>query len=97
MFTKCRNAFLALMTFLIIIGVALAHAKVAEELTVPKKQLSTYIRTKNSAKDDRPSSVSLGVLGVTTIVLVFGSLMLGDIVKVFLYVKVKLFQMVKTF
>ncbi|XP_052104645.1 uncharacterized protein LOC127737776 [Mytilus californianus] len=45
--------------------------QIQKEIAVDKKAISSYIRRKSSATDNRPTSVTVGILAVTIIVLVF--------------------------
>ena len=49
-----------------------------KQLAVNTTELSSYIRAKTSAKDDRPSAVSIGAVGVALLITVFGSIILID-------------------
>jgi hypothetical protein len=50
-----------------------------KELKVDKKDLSSNVRNKISARDDRPSAQSLGALGIVIITLVFAALIACDV------------------
>ena len=52
-----------------------AHVK---ELTVDKKKLSSALRKKISAKDDRPSSTAFGGLGIILLIVAAGVLIFFD-------------------
>ncbi|XP_063442752.1 uncharacterized protein LOC134723047 [Mytilus trossulus] len=54
-------------------------ANISKELSVNVDTLSSTIRSKTSAKDDRPSSASIGYIGVILLVIVFGGLMILDL------------------
>ncbi|CAC5386926.1 unnamed protein product [Mytilus coruscus] len=45
--------------------------QIQKEIAVDKKAISSYIRRKSSATDNRPTSVTVGILAVIIIVLVF--------------------------
>ncbi|KAJ8319305.1 hypothetical protein KUTeg_004396 [Tegillarca granosa] len=62
--------------------------KLRKELSVDVKTLSSTIRKKVSAKDERPSSQLFGVFGVVFIVVVFGSIIIVDIPNLFKTIKV---------
>ena len=51
---------------------------IQKALAVNTTELSSYIRAKTSATDDRPSAVSIGFVGVALLVTVFGSIILID-------------------
>ncbi|CAC5384967.1 unnamed protein product [Mytilus coruscus] len=51
-------------------------------LTVDKKMLSSYVRKHNSAKDKRPSSENIGIVGVIFISIVVGLVIFIDIVAI---------------
>ncbi|KAK6174777.1 hypothetical protein SNE40_017990 [Patella caerulea] len=55
-------------------------AEIEKNLTVAKNKLSGTIRKKTSAKDERPSAVFAGYVGIVLILLSLGSLMLADMV-----------------
>ncbi|KAJ8298628.1 hypothetical protein KUTeg_022688 [Tegillarca granosa] len=50
-----------------------------ENLTVSKKSLSSYIRAKTSAKDDRPSAQRIGSFGIVMLLASIFTIMLMDI------------------
>ncbi|CAC5419113.1 unnamed protein product [Mytilus coruscus] len=54
-------------------------ANISKELSVNVETLSSTIRSKTSAKDDRPSSAGIGYVGVILLVTVFGGLMILDL------------------
>ncbi|KAL8573377.1 hypothetical protein ACOMHN_032392 [Nucella lapillus] len=66
--------------------------EVKKELIVPTETLSATIRKKESAPDERPSSTSIGYLGVTMMVLVFGGLVLMDLTSLLTHVKIAAFN-----
>lgn len=53
--------------------------EIKKELTVEKGNLSSSIRKKISAKDNRPSSTGIGSVGIVFFVIVFGGLILSDV------------------
>jgi hypothetical protein len=53
-------------------------AETRHKLAVNKTKLSSTIRKKTSAKDERPSAIGSGGVGIAIFVLVFGSLLLLD-------------------
>ncbi|XP_076467572.1 uncharacterized protein LOC143298577 [Babylonia areolata] len=61
--------------------------EVQKELIVPTATLSATIRKKESAPDERPSSTSIGFLGISLIVIVFGSLVLLDLTSLLAHIK----------
>lgn len=52
--------------------------KIKDELTVAKTTLSIYKRKKTSASDARSSSYTIGLVGISFIVSVFGLLFVAD-------------------
>ncbi|KAJ8318046.1 hypothetical protein KUTeg_003137 [Tegillarca granosa] len=62
--------------------------KLRKELSVDVKTLSSTIRKRVSAKDERPSSQLFGVFGVVFIVVVFGTIIIVDIPNLFKTIKV---------
>lgn len=54
-------------------------SKLREELTIPKKDLSSTIRKKTSAPDYRVSATSIGLVGVGIMCVVFGTIIVMDI------------------
>ena len=58
-----------------------------DSLRVSKTELSSYVRQKTSAKDDRPSAQSLGYLGAATIAGILGFVVLMDLNRVFAFLK----------
>ncbi|VDH96438.1 Hypothetical predicted protein [Mytilus galloprovincialis] len=55
-------------------------AKIQMEISVDRKETTAYKNTKVSAKDDRVSSKSIGIVGILVVVLPFLVLFLLDIV-----------------
>ena len=49
-----------------------AKEAIRKELTEDKKTLSSYVRTKESSKDERPSSKFVGYVGIVLFAVVFG-------------------------
>ena len=56
-------------------------AELKKELTLNRRELSSSIRKKTSAKDDRPSAKTLGSLGVISLSLVIGFIIFLDITR----------------
>ena len=54
--------------------------EIKTNLQVEKTALSSAVRSKTSAPDDRPSAAGVGYLGTAILVLVFGGIFLIDIV-----------------
>lgn len=54
-------------------------AQIEKELKVDTKNLSSSINKRISVKDSRPSSVSIGVVGIVFLALIFGIVVLIDI------------------
>ncbi|KAJ8297574.1 hypothetical protein KUTeg_024105, partial [Tegillarca granosa] len=50
--------------------------------------LSSSIRKKTSAKDDRPSSTGIGSVGIVFFVIVFGGLILSDVTALYQHLKI---------
>ena len=48
-------------------------------LTVNRKQLSSYLNTKISAKDSRPSAQTIGSFGAIVLCVVFGGILILDL------------------
>ncbi|VDI16946.1 Hypothetical predicted protein [Mytilus galloprovincialis] len=65
-------------------------ANISKELSVNVETLSSTIRSKTSAKDDRPSSASIGYVGVILLVIVFGGLMILDLPVFWIDLKLRL-------
>ncbi|CAG2201213.1 unnamed protein product [Mytilus edulis] len=65
-------------------------ANISKELSVNVETLSSTIRSKTSAKDDRPSSASIGYVGVILLVIVFGGLMVLDLPVFWIDLKLRL-------
>ena len=51
---------------------------IQQHLAVNTTTLSSYIRAKTSAQDNRPSAVSIGALGAGLLIAVFGLVLLID-------------------
>ena len=51
-----------------------------KELKVDVEKLSSTIRSKTCAEDPRPSAKNIGILGIITLSITFGSLVLMDII-----------------
>ncbi|XP_063442750.1 uncharacterized protein LOC134723046 [Mytilus trossulus] len=68
-------------------------ANISKELSVNKETLSSTIRSKTSAKDDRPSSASIGYIGVILLVTVFGGLIILDIPGFVTIVKLRFYDL----
>ena len=60
---------------------------VRRELLIDKKHLSSTVRKLTSAHDDRPSSTTVGSVGVIIISLVVLSIVMADISKLFIFIK----------
>ena len=56
-----------------------AKEAIRKELTEDKKTLSSYVRTKTSSKDERPSSKFVGYSGIVLFVIVFGFIVAMDV------------------
>lgn len=54
-------------------------SKLRAELTIPKKDLSSTIRKKTSATDNRVSSTGIGMVGVVMMCVVFGGIIILDL------------------
>ncbi|KAK6178468.1 hypothetical protein SNE40_013255 [Patella caerulea] len=65
-------------------------AEIKQNLTVNTVKLSSTIRKKTSAPDNRPSAVSVGYMGIVTLSVVFGFFVLQDLITALLYVLGKL-------
>lgn len=51
---------------------------VSKELQVNKETLSSTIRSKTSAKDDRPSAAGIGYVGAVILSVIFGGILVLD-------------------
>nr|KAG5699134.1 hypothetical protein BaRGS_014433 [Batillaria attramentaria] len=56
--------------------------KTQEDLLLDTSNLSATIRRKTSAKDSRPAAQATGAIGIVMLVVVFGSIILPDLVSV---------------
>lgn len=54
-------------------------SSVAAYISIPKKNLSSTLRRKTSAQDDRPSAQGIGYIGIAFLCAVFGGLILMDL------------------
>lgn len=54
-------------------------SKLRAELTIPKKDLSSTIRKKTSASDNRVSATGIGMVGVVMMCVVFGGIIILDL------------------
>ncbi|KAJ8297573.1 hypothetical protein KUTeg_024104 [Tegillarca granosa] len=54
-----------------------------KDLDIPKKNLSSSIRKRTSAKDDRPASTGIGYLGITILAVVFGCIIMSDLANLY--------------
>ncbi|VDI16947.1 Hypothetical predicted protein [Mytilus galloprovincialis] len=68
-------------------------ANISKELSVNVETLSSTIRSKTSAKDDRPSSASIGYIGVILLVTVFGGLIILDLPGFVTVVKLRFYDL----
>ncbi|XP_060598566.1 uncharacterized protein LOC132752265 [Ruditapes philippinarum] len=62
--------------------------EIQEKLKVSKAELSSTIRKKSSAPDDRPSATAVGYVGLASIIFTLGAMALLDITTVFRDVRV---------
>ena len=69
---------------------------ISKKLEVKTANLTTAVRTKTSATDDRGSSASFGVIALTLLGLELLLITLGDIIVVGLYIKRKLANLCPT-
>ena len=58
-----------------------AAAAISKELTVPTNNISSTIRKKTSAQDDRPSSTALGFVGAALCILPLVLVVVADVMK----------------
>lgn len=61
-------------------------AQLENDLKVNTKNLSSSINKLISVKDNRPSSISIGVLGILFLTVIFGGIVLLDIVSLPQYI-----------
>ena len=54
-----------------------------KELSVPKKTLSSFIRSKTSASDERPQAMYVGTVGIAILCIVVGLIVLPDVFSTF--------------
>eukprot|EP00106_Octopus_bimaculoides_P004715 XP_014772157.1 PREDICTED: uncharacterized protein LOC106870548 [Octopus bimaculoides] len=59
--------------------------ELTKELSIPKKNMSSYIRKKTSAPDHRISAQAAGYIGVVFIILPFLLIIAGDLAKLVIY------------
>ena len=50
-----------------------------KELSVPKKTLSSFIRSKTSASDERPQAMYVGTVGIAILCIFVGLIVLPDV------------------
>ncbi|GAB1606045.1 hypothetical protein Ahia01_000886900 [Argonauta hians] len=60
-------------------------AELKNELSIPKKDTTSYIRKKISAPDHRISAQAAGYIGVVFIILPFAIIIAGDLIKLWVY------------
>ncbi|XP_052061886.1 uncharacterized protein LOC127701951 [Mytilus californianus] len=68
-------------------------ANISKELSVNVETLSSTIRSKTSAKDDRPSSTGIGYVGVILLVTVFGGIIILDLPVFWTVVKLRFYDL----
>ncbi|KAK6174431.1 hypothetical protein SNE40_017708 [Patella caerulea] len=66
--------------------IAEVKAEIKKNLTVATEQLTSTIRKKTSATDERPSAVYTGYIGIVLIILSLGSLILSDLISLITFV-----------
>ncbi|XP_062602972.1 uncharacterized protein LOC134264727 [Saccostrea cucullata] len=62
-----------------------AVQNISKALYVDKKTTNSYIRTKTSAQDNRPSSVRMGYVGIVCVVVPFVLILLSDLKSIYVH------------
>lgn len=61
-------------------------------LQIDKKETSSYVRKRTCATDSRPSAKNIGYIGILILVVVFGSIVLSDLISLVRFMQGNLFK-----
>ncbi|XP_052075031.1 uncharacterized protein LOC127712562 [Mytilus californianus] len=61
-------------------------------LQIDKKETSSYVRKLTCAKDSRPSAKNIGYIGILILVIVFGSIIMSDLISLVRFMQRTLFK-----